>query len=92
MIEVSGVARSFVAAAPAHELGYDGGVESRAALRDPAHGVGELADVRDAILEQVADALGAVSEQFHRVGRLDVLGEHEHAGFRVLLPDLPGGA
>ena len=42
----------------------------------------------DAVLEQVADALGAVREQVERVAGLDVLREHEHAGLRVLLADL----
>ncbi len=37
------VGERIVAAAPADELRDDGRVERRAALRDPAHGVGELA-------------------------------------------------
>ena len=45
-------------------------------------------DVGDAVLEQVADALGAVGQQVERVALLDVLREHEHAGLRMLAADL----
>jgi hypothetical protein len=40
---------------------------------DAAHGVGELVDVRHAVLEQVADTLGAALEEIERVAGLDVL-------------------
>ena len=43
----------------------------------------------DAVLQQVADALGALGEEVERVLRLDVLREDEHAGRRMLLADLP---
>ena len=69
-------------AAAADELRDDRRVERRAALGDAPHRGGELVDVGDAVLEQVADALGAVGEQLERVARLDVLREHEHAGLR----------
>ena len=45
----------------------------------PAQGVDQDGDVEDALLEQVADPLGVLLDQPHRVARLDVLGEHEHA-------------
>ena len=70
------------------ELRDDGGVERRSALGDPPHRRGELVDVRDAVLEQVADALGVLAEQLHRVGGLDVLRKDEHAGVRPALADL----
>ena len=35
-------------------------------------------DLGDAVLQQVADALGAVGEQLERVALLDVLREHQH--------------
>ena len=79
-----------VAAVPADELADDGRIECRAALGDPPHGGGELLDVGDAVLEQVADALGALGEKLHRVARLHVLGEDEHAGRLVVLADLLG--
>src|SRR3954451_2910186 len=56
------------------------------------HGVGELVGVRDAVLEQVADALGGLGQQVHRVGRLEVLGEDEDGGARVSRADLARGA
>ena len=72
------------------ELADDGRVERRATLADAAHRRGELLQVGDAVLEQVADALGAFLEQHHRVAGLDVLREHEHAGVGELRPDLAG--
>ena len=81
-----------VLAPPPDELRDDLGVERRAALAHAPHGVGELGDVRDAVLQQVADALGALGEQVERVLGLDVLREHEHAGAGMLLADLARGA
>ena len=71
-----------------HELGDDLGIERRAAPGDASQGVHELADVADAVLEQVADAAGAVGEQLGRVLPLDVLAQHEdrragHAAARL---------
>jgi hypothetical protein len=74
------------------ELRDDRRVECRAALRDAPHRGRELLHVRDAVLEQVADTLGALRQQLHRVGRLDVLRQHEHAGRGEALADLLGGA
>ena len=48
-------------------------VERRSALGDAAHRAGELRDVSDAVLEQVAEALRALGEELHRVGGLDEL-------------------
>ena len=81
-----------VLALASDELVDDGGVERRAALGDTADGGRELVDVGDAILEQVADALGALREQLQRVAGLDVLREDEHADARVALADLLGRA
>ena len=60
-----------------HELGDDLGVEGGPAPGDTPEGVHELADVRDPVLEQVADAAGAVRQQLRRVLPLHVLAEHE---------------
>ena len=79
-----------IAAMPADELADDGRIERRATLGDPPHRGGELVDVGDAVLEQVADALGALGQKIHRVTRLHVLGEDEHACRLVLLTDLLG--
>ena len=57
-----------------------------------AHRVGEVVDVGDAVLEQVADAVGALREQLHRVLGLGVLREHDDAHARVRLADAPRGA
>ena len=78
-----------VAAAAADELGDDRRVERRAALPHAPYGGGELAHVGDAVLEQVADSLGAFGEELHRVRRLDVLREHEHADIREAPPGSP---
>src|SRR4051812_7878770 len=50
------------------ELRHDRRVEHRAALADPPHTRRELAEIGDAVLEQVADALGFLREQLDRVG------------------------
>ena len=42
----------------------------------------EALDLGDAVLEQVADALGAVGQQLARVALLEMGGEHEHADVR----------
>ena len=81
-----------VAAPPADEPRDHLRVERGAAVRDPFHRGGELLHVGDAVLEQVADALGVSLEQLERVAGLDVLREHEHADSRVALADLLRGA
>ena len=48
----------------------------------------ELVHVADAVLEQVADALGGLGQQLQREPELDVLRQHEHAHRRVLRADL----
>ena len=62
-------------------------VERRTAVGDALGGGEELADVEHAVLEQVAEA--AERDQLDGVGRLDVLGEDEHAQLWVRLLDLP---
>ena len=57
------VVERVVAAAPAEHVRDDRRVEHRAARGDAAHRLREAAEVRDAVLEQVADALGAVADQ-----------------------------
>ena len=81
-----------LAAAAAEQQRDDLGIERRAAAGDAAHRVGEGVDVGDAVLEQVAGALGRLREQLDRVGLLDVLGEHEHADVGVVGADLVRGA
>lgn len=55
------------------ELGDDGGVHGGAAVGDAADGFDELADVEDAVFEEVADAAGVVGEEFAGVELFDVL-------------------
>jgi hypothetical protein len=50
-------------AASAGELGDHRRVDRRAASGDAADGGPELADVRDAVFEQVAEPLGTVRQQ-----------------------------
>jgi hypothetical protein len=80
-----------VRAPPADQLRDDGRIERRPALTDATDGSGELLHVRHAVLEQIADTLGVLAEQLHRIGRLDVLREDEYAAVRPALPDLLGG-
>ena len=81
-----------LAAAAAEQQRHDLGVERRAAVGDAAHRVGEGVHVGDAVLEQVARALGGLRQQVERVGLLDVLGEHEHADAGLLGADPVRGA
>src|SRR4051794_3224388 len=62
-------------------------VEGRPAGRDAANRIDEAAHVSNAVLQQVADAVGAVGEQLHRVVVLGVLREDEHTGVRQLCTD-----
>src|SRR5688572_869996 len=61
-------------------LGDDLRVERGPAVRDLSHRVDEGRGVRDALLEEVADARGAVAEQPQRVALVDELGEHHDPG------------
>ena len=64
---------------PAREqLRDDLRIERGAAGRDAPHGVDEVVDVHDPVLQQVADATAAVGEQLRRVGLLDVLRDDQH--------------
>src|SRR5262245_1832718 len=78
--------------APAHEFRDDGRVEDGAACADALQRVGQLRDVGDAILQQIADARGVLGDQLHRVGGLDMLGEDEHADLGARHADLLGRA
>jgi hypothetical protein len=73
---------------PAHHFG----VEHGAAAGHAPERVRELVEVGDPVLEQVADAARVVADQLERVGRLDVLAEHEHADLGVRPPDRHGRA
>src|SRR5579875_2481136 len=59
------------------ELCDDFRVECGSAGCDPAHGLDELVDVHDPVLEQVADAAASVGEELVGVCVLDVLGDDE---------------
>ena len=76
-----------VVAAADHQLGDDLGVQRGAAGGDPAHRVEEVADVRDPVLEQVADRAGGLRQQVGGVALLHVLGQHQKRHVRVLAPD-----
>ena len=54
-------------------------IDDRTSLRDPSDRVGEILEVGDPVLEQVADASGAIAHQAQRERRLHVLGEHQDA-------------
>ena len=70
-----------LAPAAAEQQRDDLGVERRAALGDAPDRVGEAVEVGDAVLEQVAEPVGAVGEQLQRVAPSSTTcDEHEHAG------------
>ena len=60
------------AGTPTDKDGYNGGIDDRAALGDPPDSVGEVVEIRDPILEQVADPAGSVAHQTQRERRLDM--------------------
>ena len=69
---VSSVERVVLAPA-ADELRDHGRVDGRAAAADAPHGIEEVVDLGDAVLEQVAEALGVLREERERMRRLDHL-------------------
>ena len=81
-----------VTPAASDELRHDRRIERRSTLRDTPHRSRELVHVGDAIFQQVTDALRVLAEQFHRVGRLDVLREDEHTRLGPALANLLRGA
>ena len=60
-----------------HELRDDLGIQGGPAARDATQGIHEVADIADAVLQQVPDAARPVREQLRRVLPLDVLAQHE---------------
>ena len=74
-----------------HRQPDDRRVEHRLTLADPAQGVDENRDVRDAVLEQVTARFGMVLEEAHGVARLEVMGQDEDGHGWVIAPDRPRG-
>ena len=79
------------AVAVAHQRADDLAVERGAAAGDPADRVDERPHLAHALLEQVADAALARCQQLAGVGRLDVLGEHQHGQLRLAAARLERG-
>ena len=80
-------------APPADQLGDHLGVDDGAALGDAPDGIGEVVEIVDPVLEEIADPTGAVGHQAQGEGRFDVLREDEDADRRAMLvPDRLGGA
>src|SRR5215469_7756033 len=65
--------------AAGQQLRNDLGVQRAASRRHPIQGLEELGQVRDPVLEQVADAVRPVGQQLGGVALLHVLREHQHA-------------
>ena len=79
-------------APPADHALHDLGIERRAAARDAPDRVGEQRQIADAVLEQVADAVGAVADEVERVAVLEELRQDDHADLGLRGADLDGGA
>ena len=77
-----------VAPPPAEHPGDHLGVQRRAPAAHRPHGVDEVAQVRDPVLEHVPDAARVVAHQLVHVPLHEVLGEHQHAHVGLLAPDL----
>jgi hypothetical protein len=65
-------------------------VKRATAPGDPGDRVDEALDVPDALLEQVADSVGAVPDQIDRIPLLVVQRQHQHPGLRPLTPEFHG--
>ena len=65
----------------------DLGIDDRASRRHLPDRADELAEVVDALLEQVATSCGAALEQRERVARLGVLAEDDDPDLRMRLPE-----
>jgi len=65
---------------PREQLRHHLRVERRAAVGHPPHGLQELADVHDAVFQQIADTAAAVGQQLGGIGRLHVLRDDQHTG------------
>src|SRR5205807_3862788 len=81
------VERPLMATAPEHAPDHLR-IESAAPARDARNGIPERIDVAHALLQQVADALCAVTDEVQRVVLLVVLGEHQHTGLGQQAPQL----
>ena len=75
-----------------HQLRDDLRIERRATAGDASERVHELADVADAILEEVPDTTTAIGEEFRRVLPFDVLAQDEHRRPRHLAAGLDRGS
>ena len=84
---VEGVA----AAGAVEEQPGDIGIDRGSAGPDSADGVGELGQVADSFLEEVADPEASVAEELHGQARLEVLGQHQNPGGWVFPLDLQCG-
>jgi DNA-binding NarL/FixJ family response regulator len=73
--------------AAGQQLPDDLGVEHCPAAGHAADGLDEVADVRDPVLEQVADPGGGSGEEFGCRLDLDVLGEHQDADVGMVAAD-----
>src|ERR1017187_10329116 len=75
------------AAAAGQELGYHFRVQDGASGGDPAQGVEEVRYVGHPVFEQVPDGAGLGGQQVGGVALLDVLGQDQDGGLRVLAAD-----
>ena len=75
-----------LSAGAGQQLAHDLRVEHGAPGADVAHRVDELAHVGHPILQEVAHAADAATDELARVALLDVLGEQEDADLRPTLP------
>src|SRR5690348_14693307 len=76
---------------PGHQPGDDLRVDDRLARRDPADRVGELGEVGDALLEDVANPARVARQQLDHVLGLHVLGHDQDGGAGPAPPDLQRG-
>ncbi len=79
-----------VALAVAQHARNDLAVERGTSTGDARDRIDEALDVTHALLQQVADSLGAIADELERIALVIELGEQQHAGVRTLTSYLNG--
>src|SRR5229473_1756469 len=76
---------------PAQELGYHEWIDRGPAVAHAAHRIEELIEVREPILEQIADAIRALAQEVESVVTFYILRQHQDTHLRMLASDPFGG-
>jgi hypothetical protein len=73
------------------EAGDDGGVDDALSVSDAPERVGQRADLRYAVLQEVARAFRELLDERHRIARFQIVREHQDADIGIAAADLASG-